>query len=103
MKNSLVIFLIFFNCNFLFGQEFKDVYSNAYSLYNAGKYKEAIPVAQTALELAKQKFSEKSFEIANSQDLLGRIYDNLDDYKLAIPFYQKPPKLLGYSPNRIPF
>jgi tetratricopeptide (TPR) repeat protein len=58
-------------------------------LYQAGKFNEAIPIAQEALELSKKALGPDHPQTAGALDTLARLYYFTGDYARAEPLYQR--------------
>ena len=58
-------------------------------LYNQGRYHDAIPIAQQAVQLTRDLFGEKHAEYATSLNNLATLYNMVNDYPAAIPKYQQ--------------
>jgi CHAT domain-containing protein/Tfp pilus assembly protein PilF len=58
-------------------------------LYNEGKFKEAIPLAEKLVALIKQQRGEDDAETAASINLLAQLYERTGDYAKAEPLYKE--------------
>jgi tetratricopeptide (TPR) repeat protein len=58
-------------------------------LIEQGKYQEAIPIAERALEVAKRARGPEHPETANALDNLGLLFKNIGGYAKAEPLYQE--------------
>jgi tetratricopeptide (TPR) repeat protein len=58
-------------------------------LYQQGKFKEAIPLAEKLVALTKQARGEDDAETAASINLLARLYESSGDYAKAEPLYKE--------------
>src|ERR1700747_3339985 len=58
-------------------------------LIERGKYQEALPIAQRALEVAKRARGPKHPETIDALNNLGLIFKNIEDYAKAEPLYQE--------------
>src|SRR5271165_6230530 len=58
-------------------------------LYNEGKFKEAIPLAEKLVALIKQARGEEDAETAASINLLAHLYERTGDYAGAEPLYKE--------------
>ncbi len=58
-------------------------------LYNEGKFKEAIPLAEKLVALIKQQRGEEDAETAASINLLAHLYERTGDYAKAEPLYKE--------------
>ena len=57
----------------------------AQQLYEAGKYAEAVPLAQRAVELAEKQFGPEHPDVATSLNVLAAIYQAQGRYAEAEP------------------
>ena len=57
------------------------------TLYKQGKYKEAIPLAEKAVELAKRVYGPEHPNTARSLDKLASLYQSMGEYAKAEPLY----------------
>src|SRR5260370_35132056 len=62
-------------------------------LYQQGKFKEAIPLAEKLVALTKQARGEDDAETAASINLLARLYESTGDYAKAGPPYKEAPQI----------
>ena len=60
-----------------------------YQLFAEGKYQEAIPIAEKAVELAKRVRGPEDPDTAASLDNLAALYDDTGEYAKAQPLYQE--------------
>ena len=58
-------------------------------LYNEGKFKEAIPLAEKLVALIKQQRGEEDAETAASINLLAQLYERTGEYAKAEPLYKE--------------
>jgi tetratricopeptide (TPR) repeat protein len=58
-------------------------------LYRAGKYTEALPLAQKSLALREQEFGPDDANVAMPLNDLGTIHYNLGQYAVAEPLYKR--------------
>src|SRR3954467_8937799 len=58
-------------------------------LYRAGKYVEALPLAQKSLALREKEFGPDDANVAMPLNDLGTIHYNLGQYAVAEPFYKR--------------
>src|SRR5260370_9129967 len=58
-------------------------------LYQQGKFKEAIPLAEKLVALTKQARGEDDAETAATINLLARLYERTGDYAKAEPLYKQ--------------
>ena len=61
----------------------------ARQLYEAGKYAEAVPLAQRAVELAEKQFGPEHPEVATSLNNIAVLYRAQGRYAEAEPLYQR--------------
>jgi tetratricopeptide (TPR) repeat protein len=59
------------------------------SLFAEGKYQEAIPIAERALDVAKRARGSEDLETADALNNLGRLYKKVGDYAKAEPLYEQ--------------
>ncbi|AFZ55137.1 CHAT domain-containing tetratricopeptide repeat protein [Cyanobacterium aponinum] len=69
--------------------EAEKLYEQLFSLYQQGKYKEAIPIAEKIIVLAKELVGEKHPDTAEAINNLGTLYREIGDYKKAEDYYQQ--------------
>jgi tetratricopeptide (TPR) repeat protein/CHAT domain-containing protein len=62
-------------------------------LYQAGKFNEAIPIVQEALELSEKAFGPDDPETASTLCVLAELYYSMGDYAKAEPLYQRALKI----------
>jgi tetratricopeptide (TPR) repeat protein len=62
-------------------------------LYQAGKFNEAIPIAQEFLELSEETFGPNHPDTAQAINSLAQLYSSLDDYGKAEPLLQRALKI----------
>jgi tetratricopeptide (TPR) repeat protein len=58
-------------------------------LYQAGKYGEAVPMAQKAVAVAKAEFGAESTAVATSLNNLAGLYYSQGNYAEAEPLYRR--------------
>ena len=58
-------------------------------LYRAGKYIEALPLAQKSLAMREKEFGPDHANVAMPLNDLGTIHYNLGQYAVAEPFYKR--------------
>jgi tetratricopeptide (TPR) repeat protein len=58
-------------------------------LYNAGKYAEAIPLAQRTLSIREQELGPDAPDLASSLENLAALYSTQDRYADAEPLYKR--------------
>ena len=58
-------------------------------LYQAGKYEQAIPLAEQALTLAKKMYGEEHPAVATSLNNLGLLYSSMGRYEEAERYYEQ--------------
>ncbi|MBI4853426.1 MAG: tetratricopeptide repeat protein [Acidobacteria bacterium] len=61
----------------------------AISLYNEGKYKEAISLAQQAVDIRKEKLGDSTLALAKAFNILGKAYFFDEDFDRAESFFIK--------------
>src|SRR5947207_12046554 len=61
----------------------------ARQLYEAGKYAEAVPLAQRAVELAEKRFGPEHPNVATSLNYLAELYHEQGRYAEAVPLPQR--------------
>ena len=59
------------------------------ALFNAGKYQEAIPLAQRSLAIVERAFGPDNLKIANSVYNLAMLNENQGNYADALALYQR--------------
>ena len=59
------------------------------TLYQRGKYREAIPIAEKLLEIRKNERGLQDADTASCLDDLGALYEEMGDYPKAEPLYQQ--------------
>ena len=59
------------------------------SLFAEGKYQEAIPIAERAVDVAKRARGSEDLETADALNNLGRLYKKVGDYAKAEPLYKE--------------
>jgi tetratricopeptide (TPR) repeat protein len=69
-------------------QEARKLSAESIGLYHAGKYDEACPLAERALEIRRRELGPDHLDVANSLNNLGNIYYFKGDYAKAEPLYQ---------------
>ncbi|WP_287278778.1 MULTISPECIES: tetratricopeptide repeat protein [unclassified Okeania] len=69
--------------------EVKRLVEQIIQLNQQGKYAEAIPLAEKALEIRKRALGDNHLDVARSLNDLGRLYQSQGKYKEAEPLYQK--------------
>ena len=62
-------------------------------LYRAGKYKEALPLAQKSLDLREKEFGPDDANVAMPLNDLGTIHYNLGQYPVAELLYKRSPAI----------
>ncbi len=65
------------------------IYECSMSLYYAGQYAKALPLAQEALTIRQKIFPEVHTEVAASLNNLASLYRSQGEYAAALPLYQK--------------
>lgn len=74
-------------------QDLEALYEQVTTLYQAGKYEEAIPLAKKHLELTENKFGPDHQDTALSLNGLAGLYDSMGEYARAEPLYQRALKI----------
>lgn len=64
------------------------------SLYHAGKYKAAFPIAMRVLNLREKTLGSDHHEVAVALQTLAGLYEAVGDYKNAAPFDKRALKIL---------
>ena len=59
------------------------------NLIKEGKYQEAIPLAQQALEIRQTILGKEHIDVAVSLNNLASLYESLGEYEKALPLYQE--------------
>jgi tetratricopeptide (TPR) repeat protein len=67
----------------------KQAVNRAVELYQQGKFKDALPLAEKANSILEKEFGPDHEAAASTQTLLGHIYNALGDYPKAEPMYRK--------------
>jgi CHAT domain-containing protein/Tfp pilus assembly protein PilF len=70
-------------------QEARKLSSESIRLYQAGKYDEARPLAERALEIRTKELGPEHLDVANSLNLLANIYYEKGDYTKGEPLHQR--------------
>src|SRR5262249_25746348 len=73
------------------------LHKQAEQLFNTGKYAEAMPIAQRALELGEQSFDPQDVRLAFLLYGVALIHDAEERYAEAEPFYQRCLRVLENS------
>src|SRR5260370_26983327 len=80
-------------------EEFKSLNQQVQTLFEQGKYQEAMPLAEKAVELAKRVYGPEHPGTAESLNNLALLYESMGEYAKAEPLYQEAlrifPKVLG--------
>src|SRR5438128_2732246 len=63
------------------------------TLYNEGKYQEALPISLKALKVSEESFGPDHTNTATCLNNLAELYDSLADYVKAEPLYQRALKI----------
>ena len=69
--------------------EFNLLNQQVQTLFKQGKYQEAIPIAEEAVELARRVRGPEDTETATSLNNLGESYSNMHQYAKAEPLCQE--------------
>jgi tetratricopeptide (TPR) repeat protein len=69
--------------------EFNLLNQQVQTLYKQGKYQEAIPLAEKAVELAKRVYGPEQRNTATRLNNLAELYQAMGDYPKAEPFLQE--------------
>ncbi|UZE47311.1 tetratricopeptide repeat protein [Rhodopseudomonas sp. P2A-2r] len=69
-------------------------------LYRAGKYLEALPLAQKSLALREKKFGPDDAKVATPLNDLGMIHYNLGQYAVAEPLYKRSLAITEKTPGQ---
>ena len=67
----------------------KALYNQVMELYQKGKYREAVPVAQEALKVAEQTFGPNHIYVATSLNNLATLYEAQGQYAKAEPLFKR--------------
>ena len=70
-------------------QKVNDLNLEVFSLYNSGRYSEAVPLASRALEMAETKLGMDHPETAASLNNLAGLYLAQEEYAKALPLYER--------------
>jgi len=70
-------------------KECREAFSKGRTLYDMGKYREALPYYEKALELAPRAFGENSPNTAIIVSNLANLYKNMGQYAKAEPLYER--------------
>src|SRR5262249_10518091 len=69
--------------------EASELNNRVMDLYSAGRYSDAIPLAQRALVLREKAFGRDHPAVAQSLNNLAQLYEGQDHYAQAEPLYQR--------------
>jgi tetratricopeptide (TPR) repeat protein len=69
--------------------EFNSLNQQVHKLFQQGKYQEAIPLAEKAVELAKRVYGPEHAGTATSLNNLALLYGDMGEYAKAEPLYQE--------------
>ena len=69
--------------------EFNSLNRQVQTLFNQGKYQEAIPLAEKAVQLAKRVYGPEQPNTATSLDNLALLYQVMGEYAKAEPLYKE--------------
>jgi CHAT domain-containing protein/Tfp pilus assembly protein PilF len=73
--------------------QLSSLFEKYYQLYGAGKYSEAIPVAQEALDLSEKTLGPDHPDVARALTCLAAGVDQMGNYAKAEPMYQRALKI----------
>lgn len=98
---------LFLSCSLLFlyvqAQDFATLNQRFFDLFQAGKLREALPVALQALQAAKKERGEQHIDLAISFDNVGETYFQLQSFDSCKPFFREAErvykKVLGSQPS----
>ena len=74
-------------------EEAKALNQQAVELYQAGRYQEALPLAQRALEINEKALGPEHPDTAASLNNLAGLYEAMGAYEKALPLYQRALKI----------
>ena len=74
---------------FAIGENRKALNQRIVELFKQGKYQEAIPLAEKAVDIAKRLRGPEDPEFATSLNNLALLYEEMGDYPKAEPLYQQ--------------
>lgn len=74
-------------------EEARALNQKATELYKAGRYQEAVPLAQQALEIREKAFGPEHPDTAISLNNLALLYYDMRAYDQALPLYQRVLKI----------
>jgi tetratricopeptide (TPR) repeat protein len=72
-----------FTATFADGADLNALNQQVYQLIAQGKYQEAIPIAERAVELAKQAYGPERMGMAQSLNNLAMVYQDMGEYAKA--------------------
>ena len=70
-------------------QEARNIYAESLSLYNTGKFSDALPLVERAIEIRKRELAADNPKIASAMTHLARIKDAQGDYDQAVQINQQ--------------
>jgi len=91
-RGCIILAVLFVSMQPAFGQSLEEAMrlnAQAVQLYGQGKYAEALPLAESALEIRLTLLGEKHQDTAASYKNLGELYQAMGDYGKAEPLYEK--------------
>jgi tetratricopeptide (TPR) repeat protein len=71
-----------------------------YQLIAQGKYQEAIPIAERAVELANRVYGPENLGMAQSLNNLALVYQDMGEYAKAETLYQETLRICQKLPGR---
>ncbi|MFQ5450318.1 MAG: tetratricopeptide repeat protein [Nitrospinaceae bacterium] len=69
------------------------------SLYKAGKYNDAVPIALRVLKIRERSLGPNHYDVAVALQTLAGIYQAVGDYGKAAPLDRRALKILGEKPK----
>src|SRR5260370_771422 len=78
-------------------EEFKSLNQQVHKLFEQGKYQEAIPLAEKAVELARRVRGAEHPDTATSLNNLALLYRDMHEYAKAEPLYQEALRIRSAS------
>src|SRR5262249_43726103 len=89
---ALAAALFFGNASTSHGQrtnEASELTTKVYELFNAGRYADAIPIAQRALALQEKRLGRDHPDVANALNILAALYYKQGRFADAEPLFQR--------------
>jgi hypothetical protein len=86
---ALSFWIISLSASFAKGENLKALNARIYDLNQEGKLQEALPLAEMAVEIAKQNYGSQSFDTALTLNNLATLYRDLGQYATAEPLFQE--------------